>query len=234
MVRWRTDVATESVVRFGPAPGSLTQSVTNPLPTTTEHGVLVEGPLADTKYFYSVGTPSEELAGNDNNHFFVTSPSPGDSKPTRIWVIGDSGTANANARAVRDAFLTFTGARGVDLWLMLGDNAYSDGTDAQYQAAVFDTYPGILRKAVLWPTLGNHDGHTADSASESGPYYDIFELPAGGLAGGVPSGTEAYYSFDYGDIHIVCLNSYDVDRSQTGAMLSCWCWTSRPTTSIGS
>ncbi len=28
---------------------------------------------------------------------------------------------------------------------MLGDNAYNTGTDANYQAAVFDTYPSFLR-----------------------------------------------------------------------------------------
>ena len=39
-------------------------------------------------------------------------------------------------------------------------------------------------------------------------------------AGGVASGTEAYYSFDYGNIHFVCLESYETDRSPSGAMLT--------------
>ena len=104
--------------------------------------------------------------------------------------------------------------------MMLGDNAYPDGTDSEYQAAVFNIYQQLLTKAVLWSTLGNHDGHTADSASESGPYYDIFSLPRNGEAGGVPSGTEAYYSFDYGNIHFVCLESYETDRSSSGAMMT--------------
>ena len=34
----------------------------------------------------------------------------------------------------------------------------------------------------------------------------------------MPSGTEAYYSFDYGRIHFICLDSHDTDRSPTGAM----------------
>jgi hypothetical protein len=81
-------------------------------------------------------------------------------------------------------------------------------------------YPSVLRNSVVWATLGNHDGHTADSASQSGPYYDMFTLPKQAEAGGVASGTEAYYSFDYGDIHFVCLDSYDSDRSATGDMLT--------------
>jgi len=219
MVRWRTSTATDSCVRYGAAPGSLAFSACN-AGSTTEHIVNVTGLDADTTYYYSVGTGTSTLAGNTSDFFFTTSPPVGTGKPTRVWVLGDSGTANANARAVRDAYLNFAGADTTDLWLMLGDNAYSTGTDLQHQAAVFDTYPTMLRKSVLWPTLGNHDGMTADSATQTGPYYNIFSLPAGAQAGGVPSGTEAYYSFDYGDIHFICLDSYETDRSAGGAMMT--------------
>ena len=47
----------------------------------------------------------------------------------------------------------------------------------EYQNAVFNMYPTLLRQSVVWPTLGNHDGETADSATQTGPYYDIFTLP---------------------------------------------------------
>ena len=151
IIRWRTDVATASVVRYGLDPESLTLSKTNPHSITDEHVVQLTGLSADVQYFYSAGTSSATLAGGDSDHFFVTSSTPGTAKPTRIWVIGDSGTAKANARAVRDAFLNFTGSRNPDLWIMLGDNAYPNGTDAEYQAAVFDTYPQVLTKTVLWP-----------------------------------------------------------------------------------
>ena len=103
---------------------------------------------------------------------------------------------------------------------MLGDNAYDSGTDPEYQAAVFDTYPTVLRNTPLWPTLGNHDAVSADSPTQTGPYYDIFTLPKNGEAGGVASATEAYYSFDYGNVHFVCLDSQDTSRSPAGAMMS--------------
>ena len=206
-------------MHFGLDPGSLTLSASNAT-STTEHEVQLTGLSADVKYFYSVGTSSVTLAGGASDHFVVTAPVPGTAKPTRVWVIGDSGTANGNARAVRDAFLEFTESRDPDLWIMLGDNAYDDGTDAEYQAAVFNTYPQVLPRTVLWPTLGNHDGHEADSATQSGPYYDIFSLPRNGEAGGVASGTEAYYSFDYGNMHFICLDSDETDRSADGAMMT--------------
>jgi hypothetical protein len=37
------------------------------------------------------------------------------------------------------------GSRHTDLWLMLGDNAYNNGLDHEYQAAVFNAYPAMLR-----------------------------------------------------------------------------------------
>jgi hypothetical protein len=187
---------------------------------TTEHVVTLTGLLPDTRYYYAVGTAAQILAGNDANHFFYTSPQVSVAKPTRVWVLGDSGTANSSARAVRDAYYSFTGSRHTDLWLMLGDNAYSSGTDSEYQAAVFNMYPQMLRKSVLWPTLGNHDGSSADSGAQSGPYYNIFTLPKNGEAGGASSGTEAYYSFDYGNIHFVVLDSFDSNRSPNGAMMN--------------
>ena len=219
IVRWRTTTAGDSCVRYGASPSNLTLLACSAT-STTEHVINVTGLDADATYYYSVGTSTATLAGETTDHFFTTSPPAGTGKPTRVWALGDSGTADVNARAVRDAYLSFAGSTTTDLWLMLGDNAYNSGTDAEFQAAVFDTYPTILRNSVLWPTLGNHDGTSANSATQSGPYYSNFSLPIGAQAGGVPSGTEAYYSFDYGDIHFICLDSYETDRSAGGAMMT--------------
>jgi len=217
VVRWRTDQPTDSVVRYGTAPGNLGASAVGA--SGTDHEVSLSGLVPETRYYYSIGNSGGPLAG-DASYTFATPPPAGVARPTRVWVIGDSGEANSAARAVRDAYRNFTGARPTDLWLLLGDNAYTDGTDLQYQAAVFDIYPEMLRQAPVWPTLGNHDGHSASSASQSGPYYDIFTLPRNAEAGGLASGTEAYYSFDRGNIHFVVLDSYDSDRSPNGAMLT--------------
>jgi len=119
---------------------------------------------------------------------------------------------------VRDAFINFADTHPADLWHMLGDNAYPDGTDTDYQQAVFDVYPETLRTTPLWPALGNHDGKSANSGTQSGVYYDIFTLPTLGQAGGVPSGTEAYSSFDHANIHFICLDSHDSDRDAAGQM----------------
>ncbi len=215
VVRWRTSTATNSRVRIG-------TTFVNPLPTiiddtasTTEHIVTLTGLNPDTQYFYSAGSTSITLAGPDTNHFFVTSPIPGTAKPTRIWVLGDSGTGSTNQTAVRDAYTSFTGTRHTDLWLMLGDNVYSTGTDAEYQSRLFNIYPAMLRKSVLWPTIGNHESSSADGITQTGPHYANFTLPTNAEAGGLASGTEAYYSFDYGNIHFICLESHDIIANTT-------------------
>jgi hypothetical protein len=209
-VRWRTDVATDSRVRFGPSPASLTSVADNPT-VTTEHQVNVTGLLTDGLYYYSVGSTTATLAGGDSNHFFVTFPPAGTPVPTRVWVLGDSGTANADAAAVRNGYFAATGSRHTDLWLMLGDNAYNNGTDSEYQNAVFNMYPTLLRNSVLFSTRGNHE-------ADANAYYSIFNLPQNAEAGGLASGTEAYYSFDFGNIHFVCLDAFGTSRSATGPM----------------
>ncbi|MHC4429991.1 MAG: metallophosphoesterase, partial [Planctomycetota bacterium] len=218
IVRWRTDVPTDSRVSYGTDPGSL-NLVEDDVASTTEHVVVLEMLSADATYYYAVGTTTTVLAGGDPQHFFVTSPPTGTATPIRIWALGDSGTGDSNAQAVRDAYYAFTGGVHTDLWLMLGDNAYPHGTDSEYQTKLFDIYPDMLRRSVLWPAIGNHDADSADSPTETGPYFDMFTLPDDGQAGGASSGTEAYYSFDHGNIHFIVLDSADSDLSEGSAML---------------
>ena len=217
VVRWRTDLATDSRVSYGTTQGSPSANADHPT-LTTEHEVTLSGLAPATQYFYSIGTTTQALGGGDATHFFVTSPAVGSSGPFRVWVLGDSGTANASAAAVRDAYYTFTGAAHTNLWLMLGDNAYDNGTDGEYQAAVFNMYPTMLRKSVLWSTIGNHDTAGSSNPPAGLPYFAMFTLPAAAEAGGVASGTERYYSFDYGNVHFICLDSMTSDRSPGGPM----------------
>lgn len=216
---------------------------------------LFTGLTPDTDYHYSID-------GSDaKTRRFRTAPVanaiPKDGN-THIWILGDSGTATmthiitgkqrhaGEAAAVRDGFLRYNATLGadepVDLLLMLGDNAYNEGTDAQWQGAVFDLYPDILAQTPVWPTIGNHEmgagpiklkvageifigGASTSSDPDSYlsdkntvpsrvPYLDIFTLPANGEAGGVASGTEQYYSFDYGNVHVVSLDSQLSARDQ--------------------
>lgn len=217
VIRWRTDVAVASRVIYGTNLASL--EFTNlDLSIGTEHIVTLTNLQSDTRYYYAVGDAVENLAGPDADHFFLTHPLPQSTKDLRVWVIGDAGTKSANQQAVRDAFINFNGTNLVHAWLQLGDNAYDTGTDAEYQAALFNVYPTLLRSSVTWPALGNHDTAYGTAFVDTYPYFDIFTLPAAGEAGGAPSGTEHYYSFDLGMAHFICLDSMTASRATNGAM----------------
>ena len=214
-LRWRTDVSSDSRVWLGTRSDSLSV-VASRASDSMNHLLRITGLEPGTRYYYAIGSRDAQLASGPD-YFFETAPT--SAERTRIWVLGDSGTGTSGQREVRDAYYADAGAFETDLILMLGDNAYERGTHAEYKAKLFDVYASILRHAPLWPTFGNHDGYSASSKSQSGAYYDVFTLPRGGEAGGVASGTEAYYSFDYGNIHFVCLNSYDVPRAPGSPML---------------
>src|SRR5215204_5093058 len=111
IIKWRTDEPTNSIVLYGDAPDDL-RSVAGSVQSTTEHQVRVSGLAPATRYFYSIGSFTERLAGGDSNHFFVTHPVVGRRKPTRIWALGDCGTASAGhpgSGMVRDAYYQFAG-----------------------------------------------------------------------------------------------------------------------------
>jgi len=216
IIRWRSDLDSDSAVFWGTDSQQLTNSVVLS-DQTNEHIVQISGLLPGTRYYYSIGSSGQRLA-RGTNYWFKTSPVPGSRGPTRLWVLGDSGTANINARNVRDAYYNFAATnRPADLWLMLGDNAYNSGLDSEYQNAVFETYPDTLRNLFLWPTIGNHETAQAYTA-EDFPYLHIFTLPQNGEAGGVPSGSSRYYSFDYANIHLICLDSMSSGRTTNTAM----------------
>ncbi|MEZ5001485.1 MAG: metallophosphoesterase [Chitinophagales bacterium] len=220
IVKWRTGLPIGSFVAYGSSPGSLTDTVYDAT-VTFDHEVTVGGLNTDTKYFYSIGNGDTTFAGGDADHFFITAPESDYTGLTRAWVLGDAGTANNNQRDVRDAYYNYVGTGKTDMILMLGDNAYDNGTDAEYQYAMFEgMYEDIIRQTVTWSCPGNHDIYSANSSTQTGPYYDIFTFPKAGEAGGLASGTEAYYSWDYGQIHFVSLDSDDSDRSTGGSMLT--------------
>lgn len=215
-VRWRSSGNVAGRVRYGTSINDLSSSVSEGS-STTEHEVALTGLATATTYYYSVGSSSDTLASGATFKF-TTSPAPGTAVNTRIWVLGDAGTKNDNARSVRNTFYNWTGARDPNLVLELGDNAYDSGTDSEFQAAVFDMYPTMLRKVPFWSCLGNHETGQSGAFVDTYPYFNVYTFPKAAECGGVASGTEHYFSWDYGNIHFISLDSMTADRAANGAM----------------
>jgi acid phosphatase type 7 len=204
-VCWQTGEATDGIVRYGMKPGELGETART-AGSGREHEVRLTGLEPSTTYYYSVGSSEKVMSGGTADFQFKTAPKPGSATPVRVWVLGDSGTGGdgtGRAEKVRDSYLNSPHFKIPDLWLMLGDNAYPDNTEEQLTRAVFGTYPKMLASSPLWSTYGNHDTATDRGA----PYFNAFRFPTKGECGGQPSGTERFYSFDYANIHFVCLDS---------------------------
>lgn len=240
---WRMRTGDKPQVRFGLKPDVLDQTLPgsairlrrtiedggstallkplNAAPVDTrQYEAVVTGLKPDTRYYYAVFEGDIRLTPDHPDFSFNTLPTPGKPRDALFWVVGDSGTGNRVQLKVHTAMRNLLKAenRTLDGYLHVGDMAYGSGMDSEFQGFFFDSYAATLRNTVCWASMGNHEGRHSNGAEGVGPYYDAYVCPENGEAGGLPSGTEAYYSFDYGEMHFICLDSHDLPRDPNGTM----------------
>ena len=172
----------------------------------------------NTVYYYALYNGDQRLTPSDKSYRFKTHPAIGSKTESRFWIVGDSGTGGKAQEQVHDGMRKYLGDRMLDGYLHVGDMAYGSGTDVEFTNRFFKMYDSTLRNTTCWASMGNHEGRSSRGKTGIGPYYDAYVLPAKAEAGGVPSGTETYYSFDFANVHFICLNSHDLDRGPTAAM----------------
>ncbi|MCO5249541.1 MAG: metallophosphoesterase [Chitinophagales bacterium] len=222
-IMWRTSIPTKGWVKIGNTPENLTKNISE-TDLASDHTVYIDNLEAFTTYYYSVGYDDITLASGID-HYFTTNQLEGDTIGFSVWIIGDFGTGDEPQKMAKNAFLDYSKTHPVNFMLTLGDNAYPEGADQDYQSHLFDIYDSILRFMHYYPTPGNHDydiirgdnvlGYL-DPTLDDGPYFHIHEMPIHGEAGGYPSDTKLYYSFNYGNAHFICLNSETYTWTQNG------------------
>ncbi len=205
LFKWQSPKSEIGCVRYGIE--TLSEKACDPEPTSYHH-IALEGLEAGTAYRYEVASPSMTI--DNSGRRFTTLVSKSDAVQ-RIWVIGDSGEAGPKQDAVYQAMMRHLEGKPLDLWLLLGDNAYRSGTQQQYNKALFKPYAELLKTLTPWAVIGNHD-------ARRWAFYDIFEFPQAGESGGIPSGSEQFYAIESGNVHIVMLDSHEGDTSAGGAM----------------
>ena len=128
-----------------------------------------------------------------------------------VLVIGDACGApadNPGARAVGDLARQLVAQHQDAIVLLLGDNAYDNGTAdeyAQFYSPVLGVEPLKSRTRTC---AGNHDYNSPGAL----PYFSIF----GPNAAGTPD--HSYYSFDAADWHFISLNT-EVEQDQDSPQL---------------
>ena len=219
-IRWKTSVASNSRVELGTTFGTY-PTIVSDATSTTDHIMNITGLTADTKYYYRIGNTTN-MGVADNEKFFTTLPPANTTRKIRIAAFGDCGrndnSFQSQTLSQYRAYLTSNSIDAPDAWLLLGDNAYDAGTDAEYTTNFFGAYgSSILKNHKVYATPGNHDyaNNATRQNDHAVPYYDVFINPTAAEIGGTSSGTEAYYSFNIGDIHFLALDAYGNENSST-------------------
>jgi hypothetical protein len=161
----------------------------------------VAGLTADTTYCYEVRSGDAVLARSG----FHTAPAAGQNKPVRFIAFGDSGAGSSDQLAAYAQMRTVP----FDFLIHTGDVGYDSGTATELQQHFFDIYADTLQSFPSYVSSGNHEYNSADAA----PFRAAFDLPTNGGKGGV----ERWYSFDWGDVHFVAL-----DTERTGTVQADW------------
>jgi len=161
------------------------------------HWVELDDLEFDTVYRYRCGDSHNRVWSKEFT--FRTKPATSHSyfKSVTLGVIGDSGSTE-EAKSV-----LFAMARDSSLHMILhvGDHSYSDWNEKKW-----DDYGSILEKLAstrhYMGTIGNHELY--NNFGSAFPYSLRYRMP---LAEGNTDHLSGYYSFDYGPVHIVVLNS---------------------------
>jgi 3',5'-cyclic AMP phosphodiesterase CpdA len=118
---------------------------------------------------------------------------------------GDSGSGGADQQAVTSQLETVP----FDFMIHLGDIGYDAGSRGNLEDYFFNAYADILETFAAFPASGNHEYNTEDAA----PFREAFMLPENGGPGGI----ERWYSYDWGNVHFVVL-----DTERTGPVQAAW------------
>ena len=189
-VCWRTRATERGAVTLT-GPGGRTEEFQEER-ATRDHRIDLPSLTAGATYTYQVRGGAQRR--------FSAPAAPG--QPFRFVAFGDSGTGSKAQRAVGER----TAALRPALVLILGDVNYNSGREQDLDPHVFTPFRDSMAESVYVPVLGNHDYRTRKGK----PLLDAFHLPRNGPAEPYP---EANFSFDYGDAHIVGVNSEATERA---------------------
>lgn len=148
------------------------------------------GLIPGQEYLYRVLTDGEVI--KDGLRFRTAGPG-----PFTFLAFGDSGTGGPDQAQLARLIVA---EREPALVLHTGDLCQDRGTFECLQSHYFGVYAPLMSRTPFFPTPGNHD-HLTDSAA---PYLALLSPPEAGVPA---ADTGHYYSFGWGNVHFVSLDS---------------------------
>jgi hypothetical protein len=185
-VAWLTATPSVGRVFFGTAaPDTVAEELTE---ATVEHRVTLRNLQPSTQYKYRV-------EGAADTSWFATAPEPGAQGPFDVLVYGDNRSNNGDHALVARA----AAAERAALALHTGDMVVNARDDDLWRVW-FDEEHDLLAHTPLVPTVGNHE--ITDTGVAYSKYFQHRNQPA-------------YWSLDYGPLHVVVLDSFEVAAGAT-------------------
>jgi hypothetical protein len=185
-VAWLT--ATPSIGRVFYGTSTPDQQATEITEASVEHRVILRNLQPSTQYRYRVD------GGNDSS-WFTTAPEPGAEGPFDVLIYGDNRSNNGDHSLVARA----AAAERAPLALHTGDMVVNARDDELWRIW-FDEEHDLLAHSPLVPTVGNHE--ITDTGVAYSKYFQHRNKPA-------------YWSLDYGPLHIDVLDSFEVAAGAT-------------------
>ena len=154
------------------------------------HQIRLTGLAPETRYHFRVLSPSDAAQPDERTGTFVTAPE--STTPFTFAAYGDSRADPVVHRALADRVLDAAPA----FFVHLGDFVSNGHDRSLWEHDFFTPAAALLGAAPLLPVIGNHENNAQG-------YYDFFAPPAAESG----STTEAWYSCNYGCVHLIVLDS---------------------------
>ncbi|MGH9341910.1 MAG: phytase [Acidobacteriota bacterium] len=181
-IMWESDRPTVGIVQYGRTPGyGATAEEEEP---RRIHEIVLTGLEVETLYHYQV------LSGSDASPDRTFRTAVRADSPFHFVYYGD----NKNGPHMHRTNAARISSEDPYLVLQCGDLVNRGDVYSQWERLFFTPARDLIDHVPIYPTLGNHERNAEH-------YFEYFSLP------GEASGTESWYSFDYGNVHFVILNS---------------------------
>lgn len=135
ILRLKTNVSGQVSINYGENPSDKNLAISK-FSDNQSYVFDIKDLKPDTKYYYEINSKSKVLLKGDSL-YFKTQPLPDSKQKLRFIAYGDCGTQTPEQKKVAMATKRYSKDTPIDGMLLLGDNAYCCGTDAQYQGGFF-------------------------------------------------------------------------------------------------
>lgn len=163
--------------------------------TTYIHEGTITELTPDTKYEYRVGYSTDR-----RSDWYPLETAGAGEYEVLIYPDSQSGDYSGWEQVVKNSAKRNPGAA---LYISMGD-LVDNGEQAYQWRTWLDSIKPLSARIPLAPTLGNHEMYTLDwKMREPRAYFNYFDVPNNGN----DTFNRRYYSYDYGDVHYVVLDT---------------------------